>query len=93
MLLYFMREPGGPVKIGITHVGATLVGDHTVEIRRKQIEKASGRHMGVLATTEGSRQRERRIHEQFERLRIVGEWFSPGSDLLGFITSLHSDGH
>jgi hypothetical protein len=85
-----MREPDGPVKIGITHV-ANIAGCKslwTIEGRRQAIQSASGRRMVVLHHEAGSRRLERETHRRFARLRLLGEWFRPEPELLEYIDQL-----
>jgi len=93
IVVYFMREPDGPVKIGITHVGAYDATVFTVEQRRRSVERASGRRMVLLGTVPGSRARETDLHRRFAHLRTVGEWFRPAPELLDYIASTTAGGH
>jgi len=45
-------------------------------------------HDKVLAVIAGTMQDERRCHEKFAHLRLTGEWFSAGPELLTFINKL-----
>lgn len=88
VVVYFMREPDGPVKIGITHIGVVSTMVYSVESRRCTIESGSGRRMVLLAHIPGSTALEAEIHRRFAHLRTIGEWFRPEPELLDFITSL-----
>jgi hypothetical protein len=88
VVLYFLREPDGPVKIGVTHVGNTTARSFTVDDRRKQVEGASGRRLVTLAWLSGSRQYEFHVHAKFDHLRTVGEWFRPEPELLDYIATV-----
>ena len=88
VFVYFMREPDGPVKIGITHVGVVSTTVYSVENRRCAVESASGRLIVVLAQIPGSRWSEFELHQRFAHLRTIGEWFRPEPELLDFIASL-----
>lgn len=43
----------------------------------------------LLATTEGMREREKELHQQFHEDRIEGEWFEMSDDLCCFISRLN----
>ena len=45
-------------------------------------------HDKILALIAGTMTDERRCHEKFAHLRLTGEWFSAGPDLLKFIDKL-----
>lgn len=42
-------------------------------------------HDQMIGSVPGTMSDEKRCHAAFEHLRIVGEWFEPGQDLLDFI--------
>jgi hypothetical protein len=77
-LIYFVRSPQGPIKIGTTI---------RLSQRLKQLAAEYGEGLEVLAVSEGSYATEKELHCRFAHLRQVGEWFEPGVDLLGFIVS------
>jgi len=77
-VIYFIRSPAGPIKIGTTT---------RLSHRLKQLAAEHGEGLEVLAVTEGSFGAERELHGRFAHLRTVGEWFEPGSDLMGFIVA------
>lgn len=71
--VYFMRF-GDRVKIGFT---TNL---------RKRLQGVPNDEL--LASMPGSHHTETKTHQQFAHLRIVGEWFSMGPDLMEFIEGL-----
>jgi predicted transcriptional regulator len=76
-VIYFIRSPDGLIKIG-----------HTCNIlqRMKDFRRANP-SLEVVALLDGERPFERRLHAKFAHLRVFGEWFSPGDDLMEFIES------
>jgi T5orf172 domain len=77
-LIYFIKSPDGPIKIGTTI---------RLSERLKKLAAEYGEGLEVLAVTEGDRDIEQELHERFSYLRRVGEWFEPGDDLVGFIVA------
>jgi transcriptional regulator with XRE-family HTH domain len=78
--IYFIQRGNGdgPVKIGISKDPQT---------RAKDIQIACAEPVKILlllSLDEGLTERE--IHSMFEHLRIRGEWFNPGQDLLEWIS-------
>lgn len=47
-------------------------------------------HDKVLATLAGTMQLEKRLHRKFAHLRVVGEWFTIGDDLLAYIDGINA---
>lgn len=41
----------------------------------------------ILGAVSGDRSTEKGLHKRFDHLRVRGEWFKPGDDLLTFIRS------
>lgn len=60
----------------------------TINLARRLAELP---HDEVLATESGGAGVERSRHEQFERYRIMGEWFEMGADLLDHINELRRE--
>ena len=77
-MIYFIKSPQGPIKIGTT-IRLTQ--------RLRALASEHGQGLEVLAVADGSFEVERNLHRRFAHLRKVGEWFEPGDDLLGFIVS------
>jgi len=71
--VYFVRF-GDRIKIGFST---------NVKTRMKAVP-----HDAILATMPGTPAVESRMHKRFAHLRITGEWFRPGPDLMAFIDSL-----
>ena len=78
MIYFIQAEVGGPVKIGLT--AADDIGP-----RFKSIQACSPFKLQVLATIAGARPMEQELHRHFAHLRLHGEWFTPGEDLVKFI--------
>ncbi len=76
-LVYFLQGvDGGPIKIGTTR---GLAG------RVAYLQTASPVRLRVLCAVEGDRFIEQGLHESFAHLRLHGEWFSPGPEILACI--------
>jgi Meiotically up-regulated gene 113 len=77
-VIYFMQPTdGGPVKIGYSI---------DVDRRQSELEETYGRPLVVLATMEGGRVEEGKIHRRFRRHRIgQSEQFRPDAELMEFI--------
>jgi hypothetical protein len=78
--LYFARASDGDlIKIGVTH-------DPQGRVRTLWAPDSGHRGACLLAAVEvPSYVTELATHRRFDHLRVVGEWFAPGSDLLGFV--------
>lgn len=78
-MIYFVRNRDGFIKIGLAK---------DVPTRLAGLQTASPTELELLATMEGDREMERRLHEMFDSERVQGEWFEPASNLTRFIISL-----
>lgn len=75
--VYFIRQGSdGPIKIGFTT-------DSHARIASMQTSNPIA--LTLLLEVPGDEELEQRLHEEFSHLRIRGEWFEPGADLLAFI--------
>lgn len=80
-LVYFIQAgDSGPIKIGIAM---------NLLSRIKHLQSQSPLKLNLLATIEGGLPKEREIHKRFSAHRLHGEWFSPGEELLKFISDLN----
>lgn len=78
--VYFLQRPDGAVKIGHAQ---------NVEKRRDALQKSAGVQLVILATLPGVGQKiEAEYHQRFKHLRMEGEWFSPGQELMDAIAAL-----
>lgn len=76
-MIYFVRpKSGGRIKIGTTVRLSERLAALKAEFREE---------LEVLGVAAGSFSREKRVHRKFAHLRLRGEWFEPGDDLLAFI--------
>jgi hypothetical protein len=76
-VIYFIRCPKtSQIKIGTTLGLARRLG---------QLARDRKTTLEVLAVMPGDQSREADLHHQFGHLRMEGEWFDPGMDLLDFI--------
>lgn len=79
---YFVQSvEGGPIKIGYT--------SQDPETRLANLQTGSPTVLRIVGLI--SENRERELHEQFEKSRSHGEWFRPTKDLLDFIAKNASD--
>jgi hypothetical protein len=79
--IYFVQgDDGGPIKIG-----------RTTNLNARVSELGCGypfgtlRYVGVLCAL---RDTESELHARFQDLRLAGEWFKPGAELVEYIASL-----
>lgn len=78
-MIYFVQDPRDKrVKIGTTIC---------LSVRHRALEIEHGTTLNVLGVTDGSFADEDALHKRFGLLRIEGEWFRPGSELVDFITT------
>jgi hypothetical protein len=76
-MIYFVRdEARGLIKIGTTR---------RLALRLHGLRAEAKGDLTVLAVTDGARDEEASLHVRFESLWVVGEWFTPGPELLQFI--------
>lgn len=75
--VYFIQcGDAGPIKIGIAQ---------NVERRLADLEIASPYPLRLLGVVSGGQEREGELHRRFASQILKGEWFSPSSELLGYI--------
>ena len=78
--VYFAQAlDGGPIKIGCTQ---------NPHMRMKMLRAKGGAPVWPLALVSGSLKDEAQLHWKFRHLRIRGEWYTPGLELLAFIATL-----
>lgn len=78
--VYFITSndvPNFPIKIGYARNAA--------DVRLKALQVGSPYLLSILATVKGSRGTESRLHREFGHLRMRGEWFQRGPDLMEFV--------
>ena len=77
--VYFIQEgEAGHIKIGWASC---------VAIRLLELQTGNPRVLRVVGLLVGSRTRELEMHRKFKHLRIRGEWFQAGEDLVKFINT------
>ena len=83
-MIYFIQSgEKGPIKIGFAR---------DPEKRLRHLQGANPCELALLKAVHGDVGGEKRLHAQFAHLRIRGEWFEPGDDLLDYITAVVSVG-
>lgn len=77
--VYFFRDPRNRIKIGISA---------NVHDRMKGIQGGLGEGLVLLGVLpDASEELEKEMHAKFAHLRLGGEWFEPGEDLLAYIAA------
>jgi len=80
--VYLIRQgESGPIKIGTST---------DVESRLASLQTANPEPLHLLRTFDGDERIERAIHGRFAHLRLRGEWFKPGAELLAFAAEARS---
>ena len=75
--IYFIQEGlDGQIKIGYSL---------DPKSRLKSLQTSNPRQLRLLLTLEGDEDYERKLHKQFDRHKLQGEWFQNHEDLLIFI--------
>jgi hypothetical protein len=78
--VYFVQAGAdGPIKIGFSRA---------LSARIKKMRADCPYELTLLAHIDGGQDVEQDLHERFAHLRLRGEWFSPGPDLLEYIEAL-----
>jgi len=78
--VYFITDDA----TGLIKIGRAM----DVEQRLKGLQTGAPGQLRVLADMDGGAAGEADMHRRFAHLRVRGEWFSPGDDLLQFIEAL-----
>lgn len=73
---FFQGIDGGPIKIGFTN-GVDPTG------RLAELQVGAPFELVIVGAIRGDQERE--LHREFSHLRLRGEWFTPGDDLIKFI--------
>lgn len=82
-MIYFVQSgEGGPIKIGHAR---------NVEKRMGLLQTGNPVKLNVMATIDGSVEKEQELHTKFHKDRIFLEWFSPSKELLSFIASIQGN--
>lgn len=79
--VYFMRS-GALIKIGWTV---------NLSTRAIQLQVGSSEPLELMLALPGERQDEKALHQQFQHLRVRGEWFRGDQELLSFIDAKRTD--
>lgn len=77
--IYFARS-GDVIKIGFST---------DAESRVASLQTAHFEPLSLLATTAGTQRGERFLHYRFRHLRVRGEWFRAGPELIAYIDELN----
>jgi len=80
--VYFARECGEHGRIKIGHTKSDPVR------RIADLQTGNSRRIELLAATFGDQARERELHAKFAHLRVEGEWFTPGAELVAFVQAV-----
>ncbi|HEX2879947.1 MAG TPA: GIY-YIG nuclease family protein, partial [Polyangiaceae bacterium] len=82
-VIYFVRSgDSGPIKIGFTRGDASK--------RIAGLQTAHPEKLTLVAEIGGDREGESTLHAEFRHLRLRGEWFEPGADLLALIDEINT---
>jgi hypothetical protein len=80
--LYFVQgDDGGPIKIGRTRKPP----QHRIDALQAGYPYGRLRLVGLIRA---HLRLETELHAKFYRLRLLGEWFEPGAELVNFIVTL-----
>ena len=78
-MIYFIEHPEDKhIKIGTTI---------RLSQRLQYLRSEYRSHLNVLAVRDGGIREERSLHDRFDHLNVVDEWFHPGPELLGYIAT------
>jgi hypothetical protein len=79
--LYFIQKgDDGPIKIGVAA---------SVRSRVKNLQVGNSEPLKLLLSVDQTEDiNERALHRKFRHLRLEGEWFRPGTDLIELIRSV-----
>lgn len=78
-MIYFIQSgDSGPIKIGYTNGDA--------ESRLRGLQTGNPEKLNLIMTMPGSINMEKKLHADFEKDRLNGEWFQASGKLIEFIT-------
>ena len=78
--VYFLQSQ----TLGLVKIGSA----NNVARRLDQLRTACPDELRLIAVINGDVEAERQLHKKFARLRVRGEWFHPGEDLMRYIDSV-----
>lgn len=79
-MIYFIQQgEDGPVKIGYATV---------IEKRFRALQSASPYPLKVIGSMQGSVVDEKKLHLQFSKHRLQGEWFEPDIEIIKYAADL-----
>ena len=82
--VYFIKDKSiGAVKIGFSSAS---------KIRISQIQCHNSGSLELLGVIPGGREKEKELHKKFKHLKMRGEWFVCGDDLMAYIDQAIEDG-
>lgn len=77
--IYFVKAENGFIKIGITR---------DVLRRFFNLQTSSPLSLTLVASMPGTEEEEAQLHSRFEKHKVKGEWYSPATELLDYISSI-----
>ncbi len=82
-LTYYIRARGmGDIKIGKSN---------QVRVRVRSLFTGASRGLDLVACYPAPIEHEKELHDEFEHLRLCGEWFRPGKELLTHLRLIGCD--
>ena len=82
-LTYYIRARGmGDIKIGKSN---------QVRVRLRSLFTGAPRGLDLVACYPAPIEHEKELHDEFEHLRLCGEWFRPGKELLTHLRLIGCD--
>lgn len=82
-MIYFIQQgDDGPVKIGYATV---------IEKRLRALQSASPHQLKVIGSMQGSVIDERKLHIQFSKHRLQGEWFEPDIEIIKYASECNNN--
>lgn len=82
--VYFIQQG----EMGFVKIGYSKNPAHRIMI----LQTAHGERLSMRACAPGGKEQERALHARFASLRVVGEWFRPGDELLAYIQTVAGKG-
>lgn len=82
--VYFIQQG----EFGLVKIGYSKNPTHRLMV----LQTAHGERLSMRACAPGGKEQEHALHERFTHLRVAGEWFRPGEELLAYIQAVAEKG-